>query len=464
MLRPLFILATLLLLADAATAQGPTWQRWEQEVLLGLRDREGGFGGYPFDRGRLRRYTPEMDHEYRLDRRAVQFAPEDDAAWFATAHGVRTTTASLDKARFGTVTEVRHRLDVGERHRLAFDAVHQEDFTARRFFIEGSYGYVVRPGHIVGVTHTMGRFKPDLDAEVFYEAEHSRLGRLRAGLVALDAYNNVIFDRLGVDPALQDTLRSYDRAQRLVRVRWQSPALATAFGPVRVEAYGGVQPTSRATVTTFSDPAFAYRREEQFGYAAALVALTHGPLVLSTRAGYWTDRNWFDASPEAADARDYTTRQRELHLGSRAQARWPLRPSHDLEAVADMALVYYRDAQTGTDFTGSTVAVPLDLRETRVEAEARLTWLPVDGGFRASLRWLLDGRTHGEQIDTFEAAFLRFGQPSPQHRMSLLLGYDLRRGIRIEAGASVDLDGDTFYDDRGWTLFDGGFGRVTMLW
>ena len=50
------------------------------------------------------------------------------------------------------------------------------------------------------------------------------------------------------------------------------------------------------------------------------------------------------------------------------------------------------------------------------------------------------------------------------HRLSFDAGYQFRPGACFVLGASVDLDGDTFYTTRdGPTRFDGAYGRIVVM-
>lgn len=55
-----------------------------------LRDRWHAYDGLFFDRGVLRRLTPAMDHEYDMDLLMYGFTADEDAAWYASDHAVRT--------------------------------------------------------------------------------------------------------------------------------------------------------------------------------------------------------------------------------------------------------------------------------------------------------------------------------------------------------------------------------------
>lgn len=457
----LLIEVTMLVgIAPDVAGQGATLMHREDVLLMMIRDRQGSIGGLWFDRGILRPYMPDMDHEYYLDLRGAAFTGEDDAVWHNSDSAVRTYAASINKSEFATTTDIRHRLTWADRHVVTLRGRQQEDLQARRFFIEGGYAFEVAATHFLGFTQTMARFKPDLDTELFYEARGTPAGNVRASIFFLDAFNNAIFDGLGVDPVLQDTLRSYHRPPRLLRVRWLSPR----FGQVSFEAFAGVQPESEAAVSTHSNPDYEFVVEQRIGYGMMNVRVDVGRFVTSAYLTTWEERTAYSAPEGSSAYRRYATRQREMRFGLRGHGVLPVTRQGGIEALADVSLVQFRDRQTGDNFSGARVDQPFYLVEDRVEAEARLAWTPRRKGVRAGLRWLSDHRSYNEDLAVLERRFLRFAQWTPNTRLSLLLGYDFQPWFRLETGVSFDVDGDRFYTDRGITRFDGGFGRVQVVW
>lgn len=457
------LLVTLVALGmlQPAFAQSATMQQWEDDVLLMIRDREGSTGGMMFDRGIQRRYTAGMDHEYHLDLRGARFSSYEDATFFTAESGVRTYTASIHKSRFATTTDVRHRLDLGTRHEVSFRGRQQDDLSARRFFVEGGYALRFNGHHHIGFTQTMASFKPDLDTELYYETRDPVIGRLRAGILLLNAFNNAIFDGLGVDPVLQDTLRSYTRSPRLIRARWLSPRLGNVF----LEAFVGLQPVSAATITTYSDPDFRLDIGERLGYGLFSVTGEFGWLDAGAYVSALRERTTFSADRASSAYRDYAVEQRETRYGLRSRARIGVTGRQHIEIMIDAGLLRFRDQQTGDDFSAASIPEAFHLREDRLELQAQVGWVPNETGLRATLRWISDHRRYSDDIQIVERHYLRFAQWSPNTRLSLLIGYDFLPTFRLEAGASFDVDGDRFYTDgRGATRFDGGFGRVQLTW
>ena len=443
-----------------AQAQQVTWQSEELELLIGIRDRARAQGGWAADLGILRRYTPMMDHEYRIDLRTMRFTVENDAAWFASRHAVRSYAGSIDKSHFATRTDFRHRVDVSDRLQVSFFGRQQEDHEAQRFYVEARVAYALGSAHRVGLSQTAGSYKPDLDTELFYRHESPLTGSLHIGLNLLDAANNFIFDGLGVDPALEDTLRSYDAKPRLLRFRW----LASDALPIYAEVYGGVQPRSDLTVTTHSDPDFIYRRREHVAYGALLLSYPARWTTFSARTFVWREGSHFTAPAGSSAFRDYRIARRETSIGLRAATSVDVSRRYQLWIVKDVAAVFYGERQWGVDFGGAAVPQAFDLYERRLELGAGVSIRPVRSGFLASVMWHYDGRDYNDGIDVIERYRLRFAQWQPNSRATFVLGYEIGNRFLLESGVSYDIDGDIFYTDRGPTRFDGPFARLSLTW
>src|SRR5690625_7636260 len=143
-----------------------------------------------------------MDHEYRIDLRTMRFTVENDAAWFASRHAVRSYAGSIDKSHFATRTDFRHRVDVSDRLQVSFFGRQQEDHEAQRFYVEAGVAYALGSAHRVGLSQTAGSYKPDLETELFYRHESPLTGSLHIVLILLDAVYYLILDVFVVVPAL----------------------------------------------------------------------------------------------------------------------------------------------------------------------------------------------------------------------------------------------------------------------
>ena len=396
-----------------------------------------------------------MDHEYALDLVTFAFTPAADAAWYQAPSGFRTYMGSTTRSLFATWSHFRVAAPLGGRHLVRLNGIQQEDLSARRFFVELGYAYRLGGAHRLGATQTVGAYKPDLDFGLFYELGDAAGGLVRAEVTFLDIANGFIFDRLGVDPSLEDTVRSYRRNPRLFALHLASPPV----GRFRAEVAAGLQPRARALVTSQSEPARRFRFADEASYVGGLaeVRLPHATLGATYRQT-WTSVERRPA-PEGALTSDYASRQR-----SREAMLYALAGVGRLRGEAWLAREVYADRQRGTDFEAASIPVPFDFEERRLTFRTRLRFDPPKRGVVAGLGYLVVGRRFPSGHDAIRR-YLRFSTFAPNHRLGLELGYRFAPRSAIVLGGNYDLDGDPFYGDgRGHVHFDGGYARIEVGW
>ena len=178
---------SLEVVADTVRPRHATLGGWDRRVRRAVWDRGGSYGGLYHDRGVLRHWTPEMDHEYDIDLVSIRPSLADDAAFYASGVGFRTSAGSVTTVRFAIETELRAATPLVGPLGLEASVVQQEDPQADRSFVELAYLVDVGAGHRLGVRHSFASRKMDLDAEVVYryggrglDAEVSA-GRLEIG-------------------------------------------------------------------------------------------------------------------------------------------------------------------------------------------------------------------------------------------------------------------------------------------
>ena len=441
--------------AFAAPERQATLVGWRSRLHIAFRDRRHAYGGLFFDRGLLRPFTPGMDHEYDLDLATFAFTLQEDAAWYHAPNGFRTYMGSVSTSRFATRSHLRLTVPVRGRHTVRLDGVQREDAQAQRFFVAFGYDYRLGGAHRLGFTQTIAAYKPDLDFSLSYELGHLERGLARLEVTFLDVANGFIFDRLGVDPVLEDTVRSYRRKPRLFALHLASPPL----GRFRTEIAAGVQPRARALVASQATPTRRFRFDDEASYVGAL-AEYHLPRV-TLGLVYRQTRTSVARRPAAGGAltSDYasTQHEREAMLYALADV-WRLR------GEAWLARTTYTDRQRGTDFAEASIPVGLGFEERRLAAHLRLRYVPDGPGVLGGLGYLALHRRFPSGLGPM-GRYLRFAPFAPNHRLSLQLGYRFTRHAVVVLGANADLDGDPFYGDgRGLTRYDGGFAQIALGW
>ena len=434
---------------------------WDRRVRTAVWDRTHTIGGRYQDRGPLRRWTPDMDHEYDLDLFVIRPSPADDAAFYASEGGARSSAGSVSTGHFAIESEVRAAPRVGGPFLLEARLVAQEDLSARRAAAEFGYFADLGRGQRVGVRHSFAEFKSDLDAELVWRGSGARGWRAEASVGLLDAVNNLINDGLVPDPVHDDTVRVY-RSRPL----WLAGRGSVPLGPVRVEAVGGLAPRRTADVRLQSDPVDRFEVSQSWAHGGLLAetvltetpsrSLVIGALARGTRAG------WGRASADGApDTSRYTARQTTWELGAFALARW-----RSARGEVWLGREGVADRQSGEAFAGSVLSGPFDVSERWTWARLRADWAPgltsgptLGGELTAGLRSFPDPEDEAE----LEREILRFFPYGPNRRATARLGWRLSPRADFVFGLSVDLDGDPFYTEpRG--RYDGAYVRFRANW
>ncbi len=123
----------------------------------------------------------------------------------------------------------------------------------------------------------------------------------------------------------------------------------------------------------------------------------------------------------------------------------------------------YRDVQTGTDFDQATIPETISYDERRTWFFSRWERVPR----KTHIRYGWDLIREERMIVGDSAPITRytiFERWSPSRRLAVFGGYQFRPGAFLVIGTAFDLDGDPFYGDRGPVRYDGGFGRLTLVW
>lgn len=477
MLAP--VLSFLLWLAPTAVPGGPwatpadtvrrdtivhaTLEGWDRRTRTAVWDPTHSLGGRYSDRGPLRRWTPDMDHEYDLDLYSIRPSLADDAAFYATEGGARSSAGSITTGHFAIESEVRVAPAVGGPFVLEARLVQQEDLSARRGAAEFGYLAELGRGHRVGVRHSFAEFKSDLDAELVWQGRGASGWRAEASVGLLDAVNNLINDGLVPDPVHDDTVRVY-RSRPL----WLAGRGSVPLGPVRVEAVGGLAPRRTADVRLQSRPSDRFEVSQSWAHGGVLaeseVLRAPGRLLVVGAQARATRAGWGRATaPGAPDTTRYTARQTSWEFGAFALGRW-----RSVKAELWLAREGYQDRQAGEAFAGSVVDGPFDVAERWTWARLRADWAPGERyGPTLGTEVVAGLRAFPEPGDEaeIEREILRFYPYGPNRRGTFRFGWRLSPRADFVFGASLDLDGDPFYSDadtRG--RYDGAYIRFRANW
>lgn len=437
-------------LTASATAPRVTLADWAATRRLWLLDRVHAYGDQFYDRGVFRHITPQMDREYAIDLATYQYTLGQDQAWRRRDGGLRIRTGSISRNQWGIVTQIKQAVGIGEGHTLRFDAILQEDAQAQRGLLEISYRWSITGNHHVGLRHTFAQYKPDFDASLFYRYGTPQQGQVRAEVTALDAYNDFLFETLGVWKGQERYERIYSQNPFLLQLSAVSPSQA----PLRAEVRAGWQPTSELVVQSQFRDSVRYRDRETAHYLGALVSYDLGPV--SAGLVYQRDQSALDRKGlRPGVTSDYRTEQRYERAGVFTTGRWgPFRGS------AWVFLEDYVDQQRGSDFQLSTIDRPMDWSEARTNVQLRVYYAPQSTGVFAGLEYIaLDRRPDdpsGVMAEQWATGWA--GRGVSHYRGPVIVGYRFGKGA-VSMGINYDFDGDQKAD-----RFDNGFFRFTIGW
>lgn len=453
-----------LLLAGRVQAQDVhvTLTEWAAEKRIFLLDRSHALGDRLYDRGVFRHITPLTDREYRLDLLGYRFTPAEDFHWSQSADGVRVRAGSISRARWAIVTEIKKTFSIDERQSFRVAARMQQDPHAQqRAFVEMGYRWAFYRNHALGARHTFSEYKPDLDLTLFYEYGGNREGRVRAGIVFQDLYNNLIYNQLGVQE--EDIVRDYRRKPYLLTFQGVTPTIRH----VRAEVVAGVQPERRTLYHSKSEPAYRYGEDEAIYYVGGLLEFSH-PDYLTAGAMYLRDRSHLRRTGRGgAVASQYAARQMQERIGLFALRTWK-----QFRAEVWFWAETYRDRQTGEEFDLSLIDSELDYRETRRNLKARMVYEPPRPWPFVGLEYLAGQRTLGEHDQTTLARQWTqrwFTLGPSNYRAVAMIGYRIGADASGTTGAVVlgigyDTDGDTNFKESEPSRFDNGFLRLSLTW
>lgn len=436
-----------------------TLQRWAARQRLYVLDRSHVFDNRQYDRGTFRHIMPGMDKEYHLDRFTYGFTLAEDNRWNQATGGFRTKFGSVRRDLWAIRSEIRHTLSLGESVTFDVEAVLQEDPTTQRAVVELSPRWQITSRHAVGVRHTFGQAKYDVDFTLFYAFSDPQWGTVRTSVTRIDVYNDAIYEHLGVQPIQRDVIRTYSRNSPLLALSYRTPV----HSRLHVEVVGGLQPRSRSHFQSQTDPRYRYRNDRRVHYAGAL---TEYDLSDTATAGILYQRNasWLRRATEGDSlSTHYTSEQTFQQLGVFAIYAWRGLRAELWGFVGD-----YSDRQTGSSFEMSTISRPVDYQTDRLSSKIRVTYEP-EGRPYVGLEYDALIRNFGPNPRVLSESWSRkhFDTDPDHHRLVGLFGYRFARGS-VAVGVGLDLDGDTnsayprFKEPHSY--FDNAFGRLTFVW
>ncbi|MDE2796814.1 MAG: hypothetical protein OXL34_18510, partial [Gemmatimonadota bacterium] len=181
-----------------------TLAAWADQVWLSLLDRDGSYYGRLAEEGIFQRFNPKMHPEYELDIRTSLFHPSEDARWAELPNGFRLAAASINHPHILNIVDWRQEIHVSGPVDMIARYRRERTLTARRDYprVGVRWRDVLGTPWTVQVGIGVHFFKPSADVEVAlarsWRDGEDRSWTLEVRLAALDAFNEVIFQGLGV--------------------------------------------------------------------------------------------------------------------------------------------------------------------------------------------------------------------------------------------------------------------------
>ena len=407
------------LTGEADSVALATLAAWADQVWLSLLDRDGAYYGRLAEEGIFQRFSSQMDDEYELDVRSSLFDPSEDARWAELPNGFRVAGASINHPHILNVVDWRQEIHVSGPVDLMARYRRERSLTLRR-----DYPWVgVRWRDVLGTPWTVQVglgvhfFKPSADVEVAlarsWRDGEDRNWTLEVRLAALDAFNEAIFQGLGV--GADEVEAHYDYAGAPLAARTTLKAAASRW---RAELAAGSSRRSEVRVTFPATGLTSFSQFEQVAFLGALLQVT--PLERVALALYGT---WARADTERrvpASGPGFILREETVTVGGRARTR--------LKApwAVEMELARVRRPEWRTPDGGAR----LEHRDREVFARAALVRYP-RAGWTGRLAYVLLDRDAGSQASWLTAQ---------NQGLITEVGHRFQSGFEVTVGLRWDLD------------------------
>ena len=410
---------------------------WADDVWLTLTDRDGSYFGRVADEGTLQRFNPLMDQEYELDLLTGLFTGNEDARWAEIPSGLRVASASINHPFVLNAIDWRGEVPISGSVSLPARYHRQRSLTAQRDYVNLGVEWRDVLGSSWSLTSSLGAhfFKSSADVTLTlarqWNDDRGGSVRLDLSVAVLDAFNNLIFNTLGVEPEETPAHFSYSTLPLATRIQ-----VVRSSRALHLELHGGLTTRSEVEVSfpAAGDPSYALR--EQVAFLGGLVQLSLARRMslaaFGTVAHAATDRRFTPTAPE------------------------------DLELREDTSVLGWRVAFAAT----ASLGLELDLvatwrpesRRTGGAALSRSNDRQLFGQFGLVRRpptgwtWRLAYAVLDRRSDVLPQL------TATNHRQVMDGGYRFESGFEVIAGLRWDLD------RLGSTFFDGGQLRFVAQW
>lgn len=432
---------------DSLETPHATLRGWEESMRLAIFDRGGSFYGRTSDRGILQRFNTKQDSEYDLDVVSFSFPLTEEYDWYRRSAGARFAAGSIDHLRLIQQAEAKGQIALGaswgaDVHLTQEETLRTQRSLARlrlRHELSGGRGQVFMLG-------TLRHEKPETDIEAGITWASTR-GELTVAAGALDLFNDVVYQALGVAAELADTALDYRSHPFTGRLTLD----ATLGRKVRFEIHALAMTPSRIVAESQTREGEGFIQDERFGYVGGLIEWVPGRRTALGALTTWV-RARLDRAPLAnerpEDAVDVTEITRQL--GAYAIHHFP----RALTLEAWLLRVWRQEDRVRPD---QATAPTIRYNDQAWRGRANVAYRD-RSGFRADLGFDVAAlAVVGPDRQLPDVAFLE----DNHFRLRFDLGWEFGRRALVMVGTNADLDQDQG-GAIGW--FDGAHGRFSLYW
>jgi hypothetical protein len=462
--------------AQNLNEEGATLAGWFNELRLFSMDRSNNSGGFFYDRGLFRMHTPEMSPEYEIDLFTYGFTPDEDYDWYKADSGFRSTMGSLNTLLFAAKSELKHKVQIKNGDTFSVEAHQQKDLrTNRGLFIIG-YRKKLLTDHSVAISHTLGKYKTDLDATFRYIYENNEYGRIAAEVTIMDWANNIVSGLSESRRSEYETRHLYNRKPVYYSLYVKSPDM----GRFRGELFFGIQKQFEAEVSVRELPDQNYLLEESFNLSGALAEVHFEGGFAGLIYQHYFVKMTREPAANSLYELDYGNRQEMIRGGAYFSYRWKSLGLKQWLWIARFSDDQYDNNPEAYVEQDPNVRnpdrYPFTFNELRTLNKTQIYYHPGSSnlGFFAEYNadWrdpAFDGRS--ETIPAFSyRSYYRTHINSRNERFTAGIHIYFSSNAQLTLGASVEIDRDRY---NGFDIprenftpskFDGGFGRLRVYW
>ena len=440
---------------------------WSQRMEIQLLDRSNNPYGLVSDRGWMFNYGKYISDEFSINRMTYLPTLSEDYIWYRSPNALRTVIGDYDDLNVITFNEMRFQVEIKPKHTLEVYGYTEKNPIFNRAFFNLNYQFQIKDNIKVGLRHTIGSSKVDMDASVFAQMGNSQTGYLKAEVTAVDYLNNISSNNAVENGFYSDTVRIYDTFPAMLSVSAVSPE----FKSFRGEMFFTFHTNATSTISSLVSPneKFLYSHSGFFGGALLEYKLTY--FTVGSVFKILKSTSSRDSSGTSVLSPSYKNEQLEMHKGF-----YLLANASQITWDSWIWLVDYTELQDGGTYDVlADVGRDFEQTEKRFFMHNRIYVHPDYNGLLFGIEHLADLRSkhaiipnnNGEflvpdNFDPLAAVYPKYFHDS-NNRLLFVAGYQFHPRAIVQIGYGMDLDKDLHRTVNGQG-YDTAFLRLDLRW